>query len=258
MRDWDAARYHRISAPQFDWGQRVIARLNPASGERVLDLGCGTGRLTHEIRAALGEGRVVGLDRSGAMIAVAREAQGGRSGVSYVQADGRALPFAGAFDAVFSAATLHWIHDHAAVFASVRAALRPRGRFVAQCGGAGNLHRLLDRAAAVIAGWDYEAYFRGWREPWYFADAASTAEGLRAAGFIDVETSLEEAPVSFASAATFAEFVAVVCLRHHLERLPLVRRQPFLDEVARPFGTDASPWVLDYWRLNIEARKGTA
>ena len=257
MSDWDAARYHRISAPQFDWGQRVIARLRPEPGERVLDLGCGTGRLTHEIRAALGEGHVVGLDRSGAMIAVAREAQDGR-GISYVQADGRALPFAAVFDAVFSAATLHWIHDHGVVFTSVHAALRPRGRFVAQCGGAGNLHRLLDRAAGVMTRPAFEAHFRGWSEPWYFADDSSTAERLRRTGFVDVETSLEEAPVSFTTAATFAEFVAVVCLRHHVERLPLAIRQPFIDEIACPFGTDNPPWVLDYWRLNIDARKGTA
>jgi trans-aconitate 2-methyltransferase len=74
MSEWDASRYHRISGPQFDWGQRVIARLGPAPGERILDLGCGTGRLTQEILAMTPEGRVFGIDRSGAMIAVAREA----------------------------------------------------------------------------------------------------------------------------------------------------------------------------------------
>ena len=76
MTDWDATRYHRVSEPQFDWGQRVIARLKPAAGERILDLGCGTGRLTQEISApaAGGPARVVGLDRSGSMLAVARAA----------------------------------------------------------------------------------------------------------------------------------------------------------------------------------------
>src|SRR5689334_771329 len=107
MSDWDASRYHRVSEPQFDWGLRVIARLQPAPGERILDLGCGTGRLTEEIRRVAGS-RVIGLDRSRAMLTVARtamhaEAAPQRGFAPFVHADGAALPFRGAFDAVFSA-----------------------------------------------------------------------------------------------------------------------------------------------------------
>ena len=72
--DWDAARYDRVSNPQLEWGRRVIARLAPAPGERVLDLGCGTGRLTVEIAVAVPDGLVVGLDPSAAMLDVARQA----------------------------------------------------------------------------------------------------------------------------------------------------------------------------------------
>lgn len=61
MTDWDASRYQRISGPQFDWGQGVIARLTPAPGERIRDLGGGTGRLTHEISRLMTHGRIVGL-----------------------------------------------------------------------------------------------------------------------------------------------------------------------------------------------------
>ena len=255
MSDWDASRYHRISDPQFDWGQRVIARLHPAAGETILDLGCGTGRLTHEIAGAVGGGRVVGLDRSGAMIAVARAAGNGRRPPFYVQADGCAVPFDATFDAVFSAATLHWIRDHDAVFASVRGALAPGGRFVAQCGGYGNLTRLLGRAAALMTSSGYAEYFRGWRDPWYFADPASTATRLHKAGFVDVRTSLEEAPVRFDAEPPFAEFVACVCLRHHLDRLPLDRRAAFMADVTSQYLADSPPFVLDYWRLNIDARR---
>ncbi len=72
MSDWDASRYHRVSEPQFDWGQRVIARLKPVAGERILDLGCGTARLTQEIQrasagapAARRRPRQVGIDAGG-------------------------------------------------------------------------------------------------------------------------------------------------------------------------------------------------
>src|SRR4026209_1702117 len=119
MTDWDAAKYHRISDPQLAWGRAVAVRLVPAPGERILDIGCGTGRLTSEIAAQPGI-VVVGLDRSAAML---REAAKHGAGM-YVRADGSALPFVDVFDAVFSTATFHWIPDHDRLFASVFGALR--------------------------------------------------------------------------------------------------------------------------------------
>lgn len=257
MSDWDAPRYHRISAPQFDWGQRVIERLKPAARERILDLGCGTGRLTVAIARVSPASTLVGLDVSGAMLAVARAAASaeGHRPISYIQGSGDALPFEGAFDAVFSAATLHWIHDHPAVFASVHRALVPGGRFVAQCGGRGNLQRLLEHAARLMRSGGYEQYFRDWREPWNFADAETTARRLRDAGFSDVQTWLEDAPVDLRDAATFGEFVATVCVRHHLDRLPLAMREPFMNELTAASARDDAPLVLDYRRLNIGARR---
>jgi len=146
--EWDAERYHQISGPQQAWGRRVLGRLALQGHERVLDLGCGTGRVTGEIAACVPRGRVVGLDRSPAMLATAgawlREHA---PGVRLVLGDGAALPFRRAFDAVFSGATFHWIHDHAALFRSIITALEPGGRLVAQCGGAGNLALLQGRAA---------------------------------------------------------------------------------------------------------------
>lgn len=259
MSDWDAKRYHRVSEPQFDWGQRVIARLEPAAGERILDLGCGTGRLTQEIVKAVPGGpppRVVGLDRSGAMLAVARASDdGGTGAVGYVKADGTALPFSEAFDAVFSAATLHWIQDHPAVFRSVADALTPGGRFVAQCGGLGNLRRMLEHAAGLMAVAPYREHFTGWRDPWNFADAEATAARLDAAGLTSVSAWLEEAPVDLQTAEQYAEFVSCVCIRHHLDRLPFDLRARFTGDLTALAGADSPAFTLDYWRLNIDARK---
>ena len=260
MSDWDATRYHRISEPQFDWGQQVIARLRPAAGERILDLGCGTGRLTQELATSAGNGqasRVVGLDRSGAMLAVARAgaAVDVPRPIRYVQGDGAALPFEHAFDAVFSAATLHWIHDHDAVFRGVAVALVPGGRFVAQCGGHRNLERMLDHAAVIMTEDPYRASFDGWRSPWNFADAESTAARLERAGLTSVHAWIEPSPVDLGDADRYAEFVSVVCIRHHLDRLPVHLRAPFTRALTARAAADPAPFTLDYWRLNIDARK---
>ena len=259
--DWDATRYHRVSEPQFDWGQRVIARLRPVAGERILDLGCGTGRLTQEIVSATTGGaprQVVGLDRSRAMLAVASAFATSAHAVVLVQADGAELPFNGTFDAVFSAATMHWIHDHDSVFRSVAVALRPGGRFVAQCGGAGNLRHMLEHASSLMEASSYRQHFTSWRDPWNFAGSVETSARLHAAGFGEVNVWLEEAPVDLRNAEAYAEFVSVVCIRHHLDRLPLDLRQPFTRELTTLAGGDDPPFVLDYWRLNIDARKAGA
>jgi trans-aconitate 2-methyltransferase len=262
--DWDATRYDRVSDPQVGWGRRVISRLAPRAGERVLDLGCGTGRLTAEIAAAVPGGFVLGLDRSETMLKVAAEALPAVAGylptgrLHLVRGDGAALPFADAFDAVFSAATLHWIADHDAVFRSVFSALRHGGRVVAQCGGGRNLERLYARAAALQCKAPYAPFFVGWEDPWHFAAPDPTREALGRAGFVDVTTSLEAAPVTFDDAATFSEFIGCVCVRHHLARLPGDLTTGFLHELTQAAGSDSPPLTLDYWRLNIDARRPSA
>jgi hypothetical protein len=144
------------------------------------------------------------------------------------------------------------------VFAGVFTALRPGGRFVAQCGGTGNLARLLEQAAPLIASPTYRTYFQDWRDPWFFADADSTAQRLNDAGFVDVRAWLEEAPVDLGTAAAYGEFVATVCIRHHLDRLPLPLREPFVNELTEVAARATPPLTLDYWRLNIDARKAPA
>jgi ubiquinone/menaquinone biosynthesis C-methylase UbiE len=109
--EWDAAKYQRISEPQLFWGRAVVARLEPAPGERILDLGCGTGRLTIKI-ADTTRSVVVGLDPSAPMLgeAVVRRTEAGARAETprrfpiYVPGDAQALPFVAAFDAVFSSA----------------------------------------------------------------------------------------------------------------------------------------------------------
>lgn len=252
--DWDAGRYHRLSEPQVEWGRRVLVRLAARPGERILDLGCGTGRLTVEISEVTGSGRVVGLDRSASMLKIA--AQSPR--IRVVLGDGAALPFASVFDAVVSTATLHWVKDHEAAFASIHRVLRPGGRFVAQCGGGPNLSRLLRHAHELMDCTRYHPYFGSWEDPWTFAGPDATRERLARAGFVDVHTDLEAAPTRLPDAPAFSEFISCVCVRHHVDRLPSDVRPAFVAELTARAAADDPPFTLDYWRLNIEARKAAA
>ncbi len=152
-REWDAATYHRVSTPQFTWGQKVLAQLPLQGNETVLDAGCGTGRLTFELGALLPAGRVVGLDISQNMLREARDRVpvplAGRA--FFVAADLQDLPFTERFDGIFSTAAFHWVLDHDRLFGSLFGALRPGGWLCAQCGGGANLARLRGRAFALAA-----------------------------------------------------------------------------------------------------------
>lgn len=258
MPDWDGARYHRVSGPQVGWGRGVLARLSPRSGERILDLGCGTGRLTTEMARRPGI-IAIGLDRSASMLReAADEGQSGPGHVAYVRGDGAALPFVEAFDAVFSTATFHWMADHQRLFEGIHTVLKPSGRLVAQCGGGANLERLLGRARELMAQPGYAAAFRSWSDPWNFAGVAETEARLARAGFSAIDVSLVPAPTAFPDAASFAEFISCVCVRHHLDRLTAEERPAFVAALTARAAADDPPFLLDYWRLNLSARKGSA
>lgn len=256
MTEWNASRYHDISTPQQAWGRRVLERLPLAGSETVLDIGCGSGRLTAEIGERVPAGRVVGVDRSVAMLDQAAVWLRDRSpNATLVLADAVALPFRRAFDAVFSGATFHWIHDHAALFRSIVTTLRPGGRLVAQCGGGPNLALLYGRAERLMHEPWFAQYFQEWTEPTYFADVETTRRRLIAAGFIDVEVSLEPAPTTFDSPDEFREFIANVCLRHQGSRLPRAEWHSFLRELTIAAARDTPAFTLDYWRLNVAGRR---
>jgi trans-aconitate 2-methyltransferase len=175
--------------------------------------------------------------------------------VALVLADGAALPFARAFDAVFSTATFHWIPDHSALFRSIIYALRPGGRLVAQCGGGPNLALLRARADRLMRDPRYAPQFDDFVEPWHYADVESTRRRLEAAGFADIDVTLVEAPTRVGGPDDFAEFIATVCVRPHLEKLTGSDRQAFLNALTVEAAADTPPFTLDYWRLNITARR---
>jgi trans-aconitate 2-methyltransferase len=256
--EWDAASYHRLSAPQFSWGRQALERLPLRGDETILDAGCGTGRLTALLLERLPRGRVVALDLSRNMLEEARAHLAPRFGkrVEFVRADLARIPFAEAFDGVFSTAAFHWVPDHARLFRSLYRSLKPGGWLIAQCGGGANIARLLRRTSVLMATEPYAAYFSGWKDSKEFADDATTAERLRAAGFAGVETNLEPAPVVFAGADEFGEFLSKVNLHAHLTRLPAAHlRRQFIDALTEQAAADDPPYTLDYCRLNIRARR---
>lgn len=258
MTEWNATAYHKVSGPQTTWGEKVLARLEVRGDELAIDAGCGSGRLTGALMERLPRGRLVAIDRSWNMLLTARTnlrpVYGSRVKFAHVSLPD--LPFSDAADLVFSTATFHWIKDHPALFASTFRALRPGGRLHAQCGGGPNLARAHQLAKAVMHAEPFAPYFASWPGPWEFANATITAARLQAAGFVDVDTSLEEAPTTLATEADYREFVTTVIYHPHLALLPSAElKQAFIDRVTELSAAEDPPFTLDYWRLNMAARK---
>ncbi len=126
---WNAADYHTSSPAQYQWAQELIAKLGLAGNERVLDIGCGDGKVTAEISRHLPEGKVTGVDNSPEMIRFAFDhfPRTEYRNLTFVRMDARELSFLEEFDVVFSNAALHWIPDHKPVLTGIARSLHPGG-----------------------------------------------------------------------------------------------------------------------------------
>jgi trans-aconitate 2-methyltransferase len=238
---WDARTYDSSSTPQQEWAADVLARLDGiADDASVLDVGCGTARVTEQLLALVPRGRVLAIDASAAMVELARRRLGDRATV-WCQ-DVLELELEEPVDAIVSTATLHWVPDHDRLWTRLARALAPGGRLEIQCGGEGNIDRVrevIERVAAESA-----PELVGW-SPWVFSSPDDAQRRLHDAGLTAVRCWLEERP-------TYPEdvdaFVRTSILPAHLERLPPGRREPFAAAVVAGVRLP-----LDYVRLNVSA-----
>jgi trans-aconitate 2-methyltransferase len=244
-REWDAETYDAVSDPQFEWGMEVLERLDLRGDEVAVDAGCGSGRVTAELADRLPGGRVIAVDGSAAMVEKAKERLGERA--SYLVSDLVELELDEPVDLIFSTATFHWIPDHEALFRRLRAALKPGGRLVAQCGGHGNVAEHTRAIAGVASDPEYGQHLSGSKALWNFATPEETEPRLGAAGFDEVRCWTQPKPVQ---PSRPLEFVSTVTLGPILDQLPEEKRRPFAEAVL---AQEEDPLVLNYVRLNIEA-----
>jgi trans-aconitate methyltransferase len=248
---WDAGLYEARHGFVWKYGAELLELLVPLPGERILDLGCGTGQLTAQIAAAGAE--VVGVDLSAEMIAAARR---NYPQLHFENGDARSLSWHKEFDGVLSNAVLHWVLEADQAAASVARTLKPGGRFVAEFGGKGNV-------AAVLAAVE-QGYTRVTGEPpavaSYFPSIAEYAAVLETAGLETTCATLFDRPTPLEGADGLRQWIAMF-RGQLLERVPPERREEFfriVEDAARPQLFQGGIWHADYRRLRIVARRPRA
>jgi len=245
---WDSALYD--DRHSFVWKQSVdlIGLLDPQPGERILDLGCGTGHLTAQIAAQGAE--VIGLDSSPSMVALARQ---NFPKLKFQLANAQDFHFDEPFDAVFSNAALHWVREANAAVRCIAEALKPGGRLVLEMGVKGNIARVMAGVETVLRNAGYAA-----RHTWYFPSLGEYSTLLEQHGFEvqlaqtfprwnkleHPERGLREWMEMFGGA--------------YFEGIPADRHESLIREIEstlRPALWRDGFWYADYRRLRIIAQK---
>lgn len=203
VRAWDGPEgdYWTVHEAAFDasvaaYDAPLMTAAALRAGERVLDIGCGTGKISRD--AARVAGTVLGVDLSARMLDVARlRAAEQRLGtVSYLRADAQTHEFDRArFDLAISRTGVMFFADPAAAFANIGRTLRPGGRLALLVWQAAERNEWIMRFAEAVTG--REMTPPDGPGPFSLADPSQVRELLSGAGFTGIRIEDIRAPMHF-------------------------------------------------------------
>ena len=236
MTEWDAAEYSRRSTLQETMAEEVLALLDLEGSERVLDIGCGDGKITAEIAARLPRGSVLGVDASHEMISFASSHFGPatRPNLRFQAADARHLPFKNEFELVVSFNALHWVPQQDAPLRSIRSAMMPAGRAQLRLVPAGARKSLEDVVEETRRLPRWSAYYRDFHDPYLHLTPEQYAALAEANGLRVLRIHTEAKAWDFKSRPAFFAFSSVGCVEW-TRRLPEGERSEFINDVLNRY-----------------------
>jgi len=256
---WNPAQYEKYRAEREQPFADLFAMIRPVPSPRVVDLGCGTGRLTRRLHAALGARETIGVDRSGRMLEQAR-AGGDTPGLRFERGDIGLFEPETPFDIVFSNAALHWVDDHPSLLARLAAAVAPGGQLVFQIPAAHDSpsHTVAEELTRLEP---FAAALGGWHRPQPVLPAADYARLLFRHGFVEQQTRLVIYPHVLQSRDEVVEWMRGSLLTEYERHLPTMLFQTFVDryrERLLPQLDDTRPFFFPFPRILCWGRQSQA
>lgn len=247
---WNTSLYDGSHDFVSRFGQDLIEYLQPQKGEKILDLGCGTGDLAFTIAQKGAE--VTGIDSSETMIDSARSKY---PGINFQRMDARNFRLETLFDAIFSNAVLHWVPEKEKVIARMYEHLKPGGRIIVEFGGKGNNEQMLKTLRKVFPE-------RGYKENadisfWYFPSIGEYATELERQGLRVVHAEHFDRPTMLKGENGVVDWFRMFGA-YFFENIPEVVVESILKEVQKnllPSHFKDGCWYADYKRLRMVALK---
>jgi trans-aconitate 2-methyltransferase len=241
MVEWNASEYNRHSGLQAALAEEQLGRLTLEGAERVLDIGCGDGKITAEIAARVPRGSVLGVDPSQDMIAFATRHFGPatRPNLRFEVADVRRLTYREEFDRVVSFNALHWVPEQGAALRSIRAALVDTGRALLRFVPEGRRRSLEDVIDDVRQSARWAGHFTGFQKPYAHFSSDEYEDLANRNGFRVLRTGLEDRAWDFQTHEAFVAFAQATFVEW-TRHLPESDWPAFITEVLDHYRTVAA------------------
>jgi len=196
---WDAEKYDEVKSPQVDAGRELITRAKVKDTDSILDIGCGTGKLTVALARLASKGFVRGIDPSHEMLEKAEKVSGDLQNIRLMNMHAQSMDFSETFDLIFSNSAIQWIKEQRKVIGLMHKSLKKGGRIACQFPAQNFCKEFFGYAGSAITILGFEKYYKGWESPWYLPDKEEYEQLLKDAGFQEVEVFYRDYQIVFDS-----------------------------------------------------------
>ncbi|MEW6584312.1 MAG: methyltransferase domain-containing protein [Nitrospirota bacterium] len=232
---WDAEAYDTVESPQTDAGAELIAMAGVRENDSILDIGCGTARLTLELARLAHKGRVVGIDPSSEMLGRAEEASASVDNILLMNIPAQKMAFNEEFDLVYSNSALQWIKEQEDVIIRSYKALKSDGRIALQLPARDFGWAMTENIHSAFLALGLDSEYDKMESPWRFPLKSEMEGYLSDAGFIGVRTFYREYTLLFESVNDVLAWAASAGVRPFLARLPEKKQERFKYAFAMGF-----------------------